>query len=215
MEIKIMKCPNCGAKITKQEGKKTAVCSYCETTVYFDFAPGETDWDEVKSTAKKERTENLRAAFDGKQTAKSGISDPTLSNSRPGILGLNGNKTKHKAGRAKRIWLYGIFVLLLLMIINGTESGPFPEFFAAWLVYGGVVVLIINAVNKKRRKAEIKSNPAAAYEDPLEPARLENEDLPWALRVWGIIILGCFTGGLHWVVGPIIRIYVKSHYYKK
>lgn len=36
-------------------------------------------------------------------------------------------------------------------------------------------------------------------------ATLVRKKLPWYLRTFWIIVLGFFTGGIYWIVGPIIR----------
>lgn len=35
--------------------------------------------------------------------------------------------------------------------------------------------------------------------------------LPWYLKTSTIIILGAFTGGIYWIVGPILRVIWRSH----
>ena len=35
--------------------------------------------------------------------------------------------------------------------------------------------------------------------------------LPWYLRTMWILIFGLFTGGLYWIIGPIMRVSWKSH----
>lgn len=35
--------------------------------------------------------------------------------------------------------------------------------------------------------------------------------LPWYLKTMWILIFGMFTGGLYWIIGPIMRISWRSH----
>jgi len=41
--------------------------------------------------------------------------------------------------------------------------------------------------------------------------RTSARKLPWYLSVFWILTFGFFTGGLYWIIGPILRIIWKSH----
>lgn len=199
MELKTMQCPNCGAAIEREKGKKYAVCEFCDAKVYFDFAPGEKDWDEEPAAAKtvngspkaapeKERI-NLRTGTDGVKKGE----EKTLD-----------------FKKIRKTWLIGLGVLFVFGCIF--NSGLWTELFAAWLIYGGIFTLIVKAVFKRREKKYGPADPERGFHAG-EP--LDNDDLPWAIRVWGIIILGFFTGGIHWIVGPILRVYIKKNYCRR
>ena len=49
---------------------------------------------------------------------------------------------------------------------------------------------------------------SSAASVPVMPMR---RPLPWYLKVWWIFWLGLFSGGIYWIVGPILRINWKSH----
>lgn len=53
----------------------------------------------------------------------------------------------------------------------------------------------------------INNSASAAASNPA----LIQRKLPWYLRGFWIFILGCFTGGLYWIIGFILRSNWKSH----
>lgn len=67
--------------------------------------------------------------------------------------------------------------------------------------YGDTPIIINNSSSSSASAAASASN-----------GRLVVRKLPWYLSALWIFILGCFTGGIYWIVGPILRINWKSNH---
>ena len=55
------------------------------------------------------------------------------------------------------------------------------------------------------------SSASAASSASANTGRRYVRKLPWYLGTGAIIIIGLFTGGIYWIVGPIMRINWRSH----
>lgn len=56
----------------------------------------------------------------------------------------------------------------------------------------------------------IINNSASSSASAVNCGATSKRSLPWYLKWFWIIILGCITGGIYWVVGFILRVNWKS-----
>lgn len=66
---------------------------------------------------------------------------------------------------------------------------------------GGREPIIINNSASSSASAASSSSASGRY----------RRKLPWYLGTSAIIIIGLLTGGIYWIVGPILRINWRSH----
>lgn len=55
------------------------------------------------------------------------------------------------------------------------------------------------------------NNSASSSSSATASNPMQKRKLPWYLKTMWILIFGMLTGGLYWIIGPIMRISWRSH----
>ena len=188
MELKRVVCPNCGAQIHAKEGRKFMYCEYCGTQIALDDGTQRFEYEFIDRARVKE------AENESKRIAEH-IKDKEMY-----LQNLS------KWTRIRNIWLAAVFGSLALAVVtspNETIGYFFTCVLTAFLL-AGIGVWAIKPKDREimdRRYADQGYAWQGYYSRP---------NLPWYYQVGWIITIGMFTGGIYWILGPILRMNWKN-----
>lgn len=188
MELKRVVCPNCGAQIHAKEGRKFMYCEYCGTQIALDDGTQRFEYEFIDRARVKE-AENESKRIDER------IRDKELY-----LQNLS------KWTRIRNIWLAAVFGLLALAVVTGTDTG-IGYFFTSCLtavLLGGIGVW---AIKPKDRENADRGHVNQGY---AWQGYYSRPNLPWYYQIGWIITIGMFTGGIYWILGPILRVNWKN-----
>lgn len=184
MELKRVVCPNCGAQIHAKEGRKFMYCEYCGTQIALDDGTQRFEYEFIDRARVKE-AENESKRIDER------IRDKELY-----LQNLS------KWTRIRNIWLAAVFGLLALAVVTApsTTIGYFFTSVLTALLLAGIGVW---AIKPKDRE---KVDRGYANQGYTWQGYYSRPNLPWYYQVGWIITIGMFTGGIYWILGPILRV---------
>ena len=193
MELKRVVCPNCGAQIHAKEGRKFMYCEYCGTQIALDDGTQRFEYEFIDRARVKE-AENESKRIDER------IRDKELY-----LQNLS------KWTRIRNIWLAAVFGSLAFAVVtsfNETIGYFFTSVLTAVLLAG----IGVWAIKPKDRENMDRRYANQGYADQgyAWQGYYPKPNLPWYYQVGWIIIIGMFTGGIYWILGPILRINWKN-----
>jgi len=209
MEFVVIECPNCGAKLKIKEGQESVICEYCDSQVFVD-----------DGTEKVEYIDQAR------------IKEAELESKR--IEERRWEKEReieelHRWEKIRNGWfaaVIALFALSAMPVLSDNISDYASAIFGCILVAGLVVWGIKPKPGKNTNTGGGSTRPnmgtgTSSYRryketegrDPrFDPIDTSQVKLPWYIRTGWIIVIGLFTEGLYWIIGPIIRIWWRKNH---
>ena len=216
MDVNVIVCPNCGAKVKINPGSEYATCEYCDSQILVDDG--------------HEKVEYIDQAR---------IKEAELESKRIDELRWERERELEELNKWQKIrnaWLIAIVVLFCAMaLFDDNVSTIASRILACVLLFGFIVwgikpkrTYTVAPERKNSQKGVHHSNrhaddynTSSSYDesyderdtrfDPIDNQILDQK-LPWYIRTGWIIVIGLFTEGLYWIVGPIIRILWKKNH---
>ena len=218
MDINVIICPNCGAKIKIKPNTDYAICEYCDSQVLVNDG--------------HEKVEYIDQAR---------IKEAELESKRLDELRWEKEKELEELHRWQRIrnaWFAIIIILLCVMVLSESFEmiSTISSRLMVCVLLSGFIVWGIKPKTSSgiSPKEEIKQVPNTSrqnnefeqrnpYYDPnlrrdprFDPidirTQIPEKKLPWYIRTGWIITIGFFTEGIYWIIGPILRIWWKNRH---
>ncbi len=212
MEFVVIECPNCGAKLKIKEDQESVICEYCDSQVFVD-----------DGTEKVEYIDKAR------------IKEAELESKRIDELRWEKEKELEELHRWEKIrngWFAAVIALFALSAMPGLADNisDFASAIFGCILVAGLVVWGIKpkpgkntntgggtprpnmgtGTSSYRRYKDYKETPGR---DPrFDPIETPEERLPWYIRTGWIIVIGLFTEGIYWIIGPIVRVWWKKNH---
>lgn len=222
MDVNVIHCPNCGAKIKIQPHAEYVICEYCDSQVVVDDG--------------HEKVEYIDQAR---------IKEAEVESKRIDELRWEKEKELEQLYRWQKIrnaWFAVIIILFCVVVLAGSydQVSTIASRILACVLIAGFFVWGIkpkisapatSTANKPKKKKETPGThwqvneyeeedpydqPYVRREPYFDPVDTHNQipekKLPWYIRTGSIIVIGLFTEGLYWIIGPIIRIWWKKNH---
>lgn len=216
MDVNVIVCPNCGAKVRINPGSEYAICEYCDSQILVDDG--------------HEKVEYIDQAR---------IKEAELESKK--IDELRWEKEKeleelHKWQKIRNAWFIVIVALFCVVALFDNNVSTIASRIMACVLLSGFIVWGIKPKNSYTEVEEKKEAPKEVHHtnwqtnehhngnsydrsyverdrrfDPID-TQIPEKKLPWYIRTGWIIVIGLFTEGIYWIIGPIIRIWWKKNH---